>query len=694
MKEQNQFFESTSFYNNRELSWLAFNERVLWESMDHKNPLLEQLRFLAIFSSNLDEFFMVRVAGLKDQVKANYNKPENKAGLTPKEQLKEISQYNHYLVDLQIKAFIDEISPELEKEDLFFLKPYQLTDHQLEYIEYFFEEHIVQKLTSMVIGKNSIFPKLPNKSLSLLVYLNEHTEASGKTQEMAVIQMPASLNRIIRVPSDEGETFVMLEDVISRFIYNLFPGYTVSSTTAFRITRNADLTIHEDESSDLLIEIEKELKNRKWGAAVRLEIEEHALNQEALSYLIDALEIEEEDVYRINCFLDLTFLSAFIKEVENEKEHLLFPPFEPHIPEILKSDVNLFELVSKQDLFFHHPYDSFHPIVDFVGIAAEDPDVIEIKQTLYRVSKNSPVIANLKKAARNGIRVTVLVELKARFDEEKNIKWAKELERAGCTVIYGMNYLKTHSKITLVVKKVQDHLEHYVHLGTGNYNEETARIYTDMGILTAHPKVGQDAEKFFNFISGDSDKPVYDHLVVAPFSIRDKMSELIDEEIAYHEKWKNGHIIAKMNSLTDKELIKKFYKASCKGVKIDLIVRGICCLKPGIEGVSENIKVLSIIGRYLEHSRIYYFNQNNHPKIYLSSADLMTRNMEKRVEIFFPILDKENKMKLLEILNWQLRDNIKARYQDHTGKYSYILKKQDKSVQSQQIFLEKANKEE
>ncbi|KIL47530.1 RNA degradosome polyphosphate kinase [Jeotgalibacillus campisalis] len=692
MDNPNQFFESTSFYNNRELSWLAFNERVLWETLDHKNPLLEQLRFLAIFSSNLDEFFMVRVAGLKDQVKANFSKPENKAGFTPKEQLREISHYNHELVELQTKAFANEILPKLEKEDLFFVKTSELTDYQQEYIQYYFEEHISQKLTSMIISKNSFFPKLPNKSLSLFVYL-ESESAASEQQEMAVIQVPTSINRAIRIPSDEGDTFVMLEEVISQFIYRLFPGYNVTSTTIFRITRNADLTIHEDESSDLLIEIEKELKNRKWGAAVRLEIEENTLHNDALSYLIDVLEIEMEDVYKINRFLDLTFLFSFVQEVENEKRDLLFPPFDPQTPEVLKNEKDVFKLASKQDLFFHHPYDSFGPIVDFVGIAAEDPEVLEIKQTLYRVSKNSPVIDNLKKAAQNGKQVTVLVELKARFEEEKNIKWAKELERAGCKVLYGMNYLKTHSKITLIVKKRQNKIENYVHLGTGNYNEETAKIYTDMGIITSNPQVGKDAEKFFNYISGDSEKPVYDHLVVAPFSIRDKMSELIDEEIAYHEKWENGHIIAKMNSLTDKELIKKFYKASCKGVKIDLIVRGICCLKPGIEGVSENIKVLSIIGRYLEHSRIYYFNQNGQPKIYLSSADLMTRNMEKRVEIFFPVLEKKNKIKLLEILNWQLRDNIKARYQDNTGKYSYILKKRDKSIQSQQIFLDNAYNE-
>jgi len=680
------------YYNNRELSWLAFNERVLEEAEDDRNPLLERLKFLAIFSSNLDEFFMVRVAGLKDQVKAGFNKPENKAGLTPKEQLSKIAQKNHKLVERQYQIYRETILPQLEEENILIVSIDQLSNEKIKELEKYFDEHIFPVLTPMAVDAYRPFPMLLNKSLNLAILLEDEYENDDNRYKTALVQVPAVLDRFIEVDRGSNKrTFILLEDVISHFIHKLFLGYKVVSVTQFRITRNADLTIHEEGARDLLKEIEKELKKRKWGAAVRLEIKKYGSDDRILKYLLHELEIHEKDVYQIDGPLDLTFLFGFYKVLEPTHEHLVYETLIPQPPRDIGSSDDIFELASERDILLHHPYESFEPVVDFVSDAADDPDVLAIKQTLYRVSGGSPIIEALKRAAENGKQVTVLVELKARFDEENNVQWAKELEKAGCHVIYGMTYLKTHSKITLVVRRKKGKIDRFVHLGTGNYNDQTAKIYTDMGLITSQRKFGVDATNFFNYLSGYTEKPSFHHISVAPFDIRRKFIELIDQEIAYQKQYGNGRIIAKMNSLTDKALIMKLYEASCAGVKIDLIVRGICCLRPKIKGVSENITVRSIVGRFLEHSRIYYFHHNGEEKMYLSSADMMTRNMEKRVEILFPIYEGELKQRLNKILSVMLADNVKAREQDAYGNYHHVQRSpKEPEIDSQLVLFNMA----
>ncbi|SEM04718.1 polyphosphate kinase [Paenisporosarcina quisquiliarum] len=685
-------FNNYAYYNNREISWLAFNERVLEEAEDETNPLLERLKFLAIFSSNLDEFFMVRVAGLQDQVRAGFNKPENKAGLTPKEQLNQIALITKELVSRQMKIYKELIEEQLPMHGISLVKYDELSIPQKQELQKLFEEEIFPVLTPIAVDTYRPFPILLSKTMNILVMIEDSQDANTEQNKIAIVQVPSVLKRFIQVSTEDGSfVAVLLEDVIVEHISNLFHGYHVKHANPFRITRNADLTIHEEGARDLLIEIEKELKKRKWGAVSRLEVKVSEIKPKLLNFLLDELEIIPEDVYKLDGPLDVTFLFSFIKIFEGKYINLFYEPFIPQPPLDISSDEEIFAKVQKQDLFFHHPYESFQPIIDFIEKAAEDPSVLAIKQTLYRVSGNSPVILALKRAAENGKQVTVLVELKARFDEENNVQWAKELEIAGCLVIYGMHNLKTHSKITLVVRRRNNRIEQYVHLGTGNYNDQTARTYTDMGIITADKKIGSDATQFFNFLSGYTDKPNYDKLVVSPYDIRDKFISLIDEEIACHQAFHNGHIKLKMNSLTDKDLILKLYEASSVGVKVDLIVRGTCCLLPKIPGVSENITVSSIVGRFLEHSRIYWFHRNGDSKLYLSSADMMTRNMVKRVEILFPVLSPPIKKRVMEILDLELRDTVKARFQDQSGKYHYKDKTECK-LDSQQILLERSLK--
>jgi len=682
------------YYNNRELSWLAFNERVLEEAEDSNNPLLERLKFLAIFSSNLDEFFMVRVAGLQDQVRAGFHKPENKSGLTPKEQLAKIAERTQALVRRQTEVYRHLIYDLLPQHNVHIADMKDLNNTQKAFVNEMFAETIFPVLTPVAVDAYRPFPTLLGKTLNLLVLLEQNEADSENREKIAIVQVPSVLDRYIKVPSADGETvIVLLEDVIVAHIEKLFYGYSVKSAQAFRLTRNADLTIHEEGARDLLVEIEKELKKRKWGVGSRLEVREGEMSEEVLTYLLEEFEIEETDVFHINGPLDLTFMFSFVKGISVGREHLEYESFIPQPPLDLQSDENIFEKALQQDIFFHHPYESFAPIVDFISEAAVNPNVLAIKQTLYRVSGNSPIIQALKFAAENGKQVTVLVELKARFDEENNVHWAKQLEQAGCLVIYGMNNLKTHSKITLVVSRRNGKIERFVHLGTGNYNDATAKIYTDMGIITTDKEFGIDATNFFNYLSGYTEKPTFNHLVVAPFDIRDEFIRLMDEEIACHKKHGNGFIRAKMNSLTDKDLMMKLYEASIAGVKVELIIRGICCIRPGIPGISENITVTSIVGRFLEHSRIYWFHHNGENKVYLSSADMMTRNMIKRVEILFPVYASEAKARIINIMNTQLEDTAKARIQDSNGKYHY--KEFDRGadpINSQEIFLKDALK--
>mgnify|MGYP001028638617 CR=1 FL=1 len=687
--------DNPSYYNNRELSWLDFNSRVLEEAVDDQNALLERYKFLSIFSSNLDEFFMVRVAGLLDQVKAGFNKPENKAGLTPKEQLSAISEKAYLLVKKQDEVY-SELSKILVHEQVSIINIEDAAPKELAILENFFDEQVYPVLTPMAIDAYRPFPMLLNKSLNLAVIIEEKSLEKRIEQDLdgnlVIVQVPAVIDRLVEIPQKgEERKFVLLEEVISRFINKLFTGYKVQSVTSFRITRNADLTIHEDEAEDLLQEIEEELKKRKRGAAVRLEYQKSRSNQGVIDYLRKVLEIHSKDVYVVQAPLDLTFLFSFCKKVADTHDHLAARTFIPQPPLDLEGEGDMFEKIAEHDVLLHHPYESFEPVVEFMSQAADDKNVLAIKQTLYRVSGDSPIIESLKRAAENGKQVTVLVELKARFDEENNVQWARELEQAGCHVIYGMTHLKTHSKITLVIRREKGKIQRYVHLGTGNYNDATARIYTDMGLLTCNEKIGIDAINFFNYLSGYMEKPSYHYLSVSPFGIRDTFIELIDKEIGYHIKYQNGRIIAKMNSLTDKIIIKKLYEASIAGVKIDLIIRGVCCLRPGIEGISENIRVRSIVGEFLEHTRIFYFHQNGAEEVFLSSADWMTRNMENRVEILFPILVDYLKKRIHDCLLLMLKDNCKAREQDSNGRYHYVSRKNGEShVNTQKIFCEEA----
>ena len=672
------------YYNNRELSWLDFNYRVLQESYDKNNPLLEKLNFISIFSSNLDEFFMVRVAGLKDQVKMGYDKPENKAQMTPQEQLDAIKIKNTDYVNTQYQRY-NELIKELANYDIEMVKPEDLSDALIKKLEQEFKLSVLPTLTPLGIDAYHPFPKLNNKSLNIFVDIDTEDAINS-----AIVQIPSLIPRFLTLNEGTKQYVVMVEDVITYFINYLFTGYEVLNTFTFRITRNADLTIHEDGAEDLLIEIERFLKERKSGSAVRLELDCRTSEKENVEWLIDQLEIEDNDIYYLDGPLDLTFLFGLVDHLSHKLKYLTYEKYTPQPPRSL-GNKNIYQLSLERDIFFHHPYESFEPIVDFIRQAADDPNTIAIKQTLYRVSKDSPIINSLKEAAENGKQVTVLVELKARFDEENNVHWARMLEDAGCHVIYGMTHLKTHSKIALVVKRINNELTSFVHLGTGNYNDKTAKLYTDMGIITTNKDIAEDAINFFNYLSGYSTKPEYNKLIVAPYDIRDVFIDRIDKEIRSHLQHGNGKIMMKMNSLTDKTIIEKLFEASQAGVKIQLIIRGICCLKPGIPGISENIEVVSIVGRLLEHSRIYYFHNNSEAHIYLSSADVMTRNMIKRVEILFPVEDKSIGQRLVNYMNLQLSDNQKGRYQDAQGLYHYV-ENNSSPLNSQSYLMQEAIK--
>lgn len=651
---------------NRELSWLDFNYRVIDEAYDSDNPFLEQLNFLGIGSSNLDEFFMVRVAGVYDQYHAGIEVAENKTNMSPDDLLDAISERNRRNVDFQYKRYkqLVEQLPTLNYSVKAFT---ELNENEKEQAVQYFRELILPTLSPLGIDAYRPFPHLKNKVLNIFVNLTKDEEIY-----QAIVPIPSLLDRYLTFDYHDSYVIVLIEDLIINLLEELFQGYEINYAYPFRITRNADFDIIEEDASDLLILIEDYVKQRRHGAAIRLEIDTRYtpdFNAKYDDFLQEVLEIEDRFVYQFEGPLDLTFLFGLVDTVSELHPEATYAPFKPFLNPKHTGE-SLYQTAKEHDLFFNHPYDSFDPVVSFIEHAAVDPQTIAIKQTLYRVSKNSPIISALKKAAENGKEVTVLVELKARFDESNNVYWARELEEAGCHVLYGVSDLKTHSKIALVIRMENQQIHRYVHLGTGNYNDKTARTYTDMGIITANPEIGEDASNFFNYLSGYTDRPEYHHLHVSPFAIRDSLIDYIDEEIASHKEHGNGHIIAKMNSLTDKPLIEKLYEASQAGVKIELIVRGICCLKPGVPGLSETIHVRSIVGRFLEHSRIYYFHRNGKRHLFLSSADMMTRNMTKRVEIEFPILDKRIEEQILHILELQLSDNTKARVLQSDGEYT------------------------
>lgn len=646
----------TNFYN-RELSWLGFNYRVLSEARDKNIPLMERLKFLSITASNLDEFFMIRVASLKDMVHAKYTKKDI-AGLTPKEQLAIISTGTHELVEKQYNTYNRSFLPALKHNGLTIVTQYEaLNAEQAEYVDRYFMREVYPVLTPMAVDSSRPFPLIRNKSLNIAALLMDKKRKD--TIDFATVQVPSVLPRIVTIPSEkEGETcIILLEQIIEKNIQKLFLNYKVLDATPYRVMRNADLTIDEDEAADLLIEIERQLKKRQWGEAIRLEVEQ-GIDKRLLKILKKELQIQQEDIFTIRGPLDLTFLMKVYGM--DGFDHLKEEPYTPQPPKGLDMDGDLFEQIRQKDILLHHPYETFDPVVNFVRLAAKDPDVLAIKQTLYRVSSNSPIIASLAQAAENGKQVTVLVELKARFDEENNIVWARKLEKAGCHVIYGLVGLKTHSKITLVVRREEEGIRRYVHLGTGNYNDSTAKLYTDMGMFTCKRAYGEDATAVFNMLSGYSEPLSWNKLALAPTWLRTRFVELINRERDYAAMGKPARIVAKMNSLCDAGIINALYEASAAGVQIDLIVRGICCLKQGVPGMSETIQVRSIVGTFLEHSRIFYFENDGSPEIYMGSADWMPRNLDKRVEILFPVEDPDLKKEIVHILHTQLADNTKA----------------------------------
>ncbi|WCK54719.1 RNA degradosome polyphosphate kinase [Aneurinibacillus sp. Ricciae_BoGa-3] len=676
--------DNPDYYINRELSWLAFNRRVLEEAQDQNNPVLERLKFIAITSSNLDEFFMVRVAFLKNQEKHSITTPENKAQMTPKQQLHAISREAHKLVAHQYHVLQNDIMPLLAEHGIVFLKPEQLNQEQTRFVNRYFYDHIYPVLTPMAVDASRPFPLLLNKSVNLAIMLESEKQGKSKTL-FAVVQVPSVLSRFIKLPDEEGTAaFILLEDVICHYADFLFKGNRILSVQPFRITRNADITLDEEGAEDLLEEIQEELKKRKWGFTVRLEIT-HEMDDYMKHILQESLQIEESDIYEVSGPLDLTFFMKF-SSLPGYR-HLRYVDLRPQPPADFIGENNIFEAIASKDILVHHPYESFDPVIHFVTQAADDPNVLAIKQTLYRVSGDSPIVNALAKAADNGKQVTVLVELKARFDEERNIEWAKKLEQSGCHVIYGLVGLKTHAKITLIVRQEGDKLIRYVHMATGNYNDLTARLYTDLGMFTCKENFAIDASYLFNHLSGYSKTPKWKKIASAPKGLRNKLLELIDNEIAGSTPESPGHIIIKMNSLTDKKLIKALFKASAAGVQIDMIIRGICCLRPGIPGVSENIRVRSIVGRFLEHSRIYYFKNSGDGQIFLSSADWMTRNMERRVEILFPIEAKRLKQRLKDILVVYLQDNIKARQLNTDGSYTHVVPAEGETRVNSQIHF-------
>ena len=646
----------TNFYN-RELSWLGFNYRVLSEARDKNIPLMERLKFLSITASNLDEFFMIRVASLKDMVHAKYTKKDI-AGLTPKEQLAIISTGTHELVEKQYNTYNRSFLPALKHNGLTIVTQYEaLNAEQAEYVDRYFMREVYPVLTPMAVDSSRPFPLIRNKSLNIAALLMDKKRKD--TIDFATVQVPSVLPRIVTIPSEkEGETcIILLEQIIEKNIQKLFLNYKVLDATPYRVMRNADLTIDEDEAADLLIEIERQLKKRQWGEAIRLEVEQ-GIDKRLLKILKKELQIQQEDIFTIRGPLDLTFLMKVYGM--DGFDHLKEEPYIPQPPKGLDMDGDLFEQIRQKDILLHHPYETFDPVVNFVRFAAKDPDVLAIKQTLYRVSSNSPIIASLAQAAENGKQVTVLVELKARFDEENNIVWARKLEKAGCHVIYGLVGLKTHSKITLVVRREEEGIRRYVHLGTGNYNDSTAKLYTDMGMFTCKRAYGEDATAVFNMLSGYSEPLSWNKLALAPTWLRTRFVELINRERDYAAMGKPARIVAKMNSLCDAGIINALYEASAAGVQIELIVRGICCLKQGVPGMSETIQVRSIVGTFLEHSRIFYFENDGSPEIYMGSADWMPRNLDKRVEILFPVEDPDLKKEIVHILHTQLADNTKA----------------------------------
>jgi polyphosphate kinase len=681
--------QDPEYYFNRELSWLEFNQRVLHEALDPRTPLLERLKFMAIFSSNLDEFFMVRVAGLKQQVEANVNKL-TADGRDPLQQLHDISKRLRPMIAKQDQHFEEVLRGLLAEEGIHLLNYPDLNVEQQTFLKKFYEDHVFPVLTPLAVDPGHPFPYISNLSLNLAVVVQEPTT---EDERFARIKVPKVLPRFVQLPKELGVhdekgkpaiwTGVPLEQVISHNLETLFPGMTIQQCYPFRITRNADIAVEEDEADDLLLAIQKELRKRRMGGSVvRMEID-HTTPDHVRGMLMREMKLEESDVHQITGLLGLGDLMSFmdlpLPELKDPKWTPIVPPPFQHYRESQnteggftpeeKSD-SFFGEIRQSDLWVHHPYHSFSATVqEFIELAAVDPKVLAIKMTLYRTSGDSPIVNALINAAENGKQVAVLVELKARFDEENNIVWARKLEKSGVHVVYGIVGLKTHTKTALVVRQEEDKIHRYVHIGTGNYNPKTAKFYTDLGLFSSREELGADLTDLFNFLTGHSRQRSYRKLLVAPVSLRDRMIVLIQRERDRALNGEKAHIIAKMNALVDPAIIQTLYEASQAGVEIDLIIRGICCLRPGIEGVSENIRVISVIGRFLEHSRIFYFYNQGEEEIYIGSADWMQRNLDRRIEAVVPIDDPHIFRDLKHILEIMLSDNRQAWELQPDGNY-------------------------
>lgn len=665
-------------YINRELSWLQFNSRVLYQSQKESNPLLEQLKFIAIYSTNLDEFYMIRVAGLKELYSARVS-TTSQDNMTPKEQLDGIYKYIADEKDIVEKNYKNIVS-KLKNNNLYIQDYNDISGELKQKVDEFFYENILPVIIPIAVDATHPFPPLNNLSLSLAVKLQDSEEDISK---FAMIRIPRLLPRFVHI--DSGK-YITIESLVREHADDIFPGYDILATATFRVTRNADIVIEEEEADDFMEILEQGLRRRKKGAFVRLEIEK-GCDKALLDFLIAHLGIDEKDIYSYSIPLNLSALWDTISD--KEFSHLNLPLYQPKSLPPFNQNESIFKILDREDVITMQPFESFDPVVAFIQNAAKDPKVLSIRMTLYRVGKNSPIVQALIDAANNGKQVTAMVELKARFDEENNLIWAKALEESGAHVIYGIPGFKVHAKITQVIRKSNDKLKIYLHFSTGNYNETTAKIYTDISYFTSRSEFRADSITFFHILTGFSKNKKLNNLKMSPFQMKASLIDMIKIE---REKKSDGRIIAKMNSLVDTDIIKALYKASGEGVKIDLIIRGICCLKPGIKGISENIRVKSIIGKYLEHSRIFYF-KNSSPQSYISSADWMPRNLEKRFELMVPIYDEMHSSKIKELLNLQINDNVLSWELKSNGSYKQIEKnKENKSINSQTYLEQYVNK--
>jgi polyphosphate kinase len=654
----------SEYFLNRELSWIEFNKRVLEEAKDKSQPLLERLKFLSIFSNNLDEFFMIRVAGLKRQVKSNVNELTTD-GMSAQEQREMIFETLTPLVQEQYKIFNETVIPELEENSIRFFKYADLNEEDRKKMDDYFEDEIFPVLTPLAIDNVHPFPNLINRSLAIAIILDD-PETSEVEEKVCVVQIPNNISRFYSLESENQNNYILLEDIIKANAEKLFTGMRAIDSFAFRITRNADLELEEEEAADLLTLIEEEVKKRRLGILVRLEVDEK-MPDKLLNFLKNTLDAENNEIYKIDGPLNLGDLMTLYKI---EKRNLKYEGFTPRISSYFREEDNFFKTISEHDVFLHHPFYSFSSVSEFIAQSAEDPNVYAIKLTLYRTSGDSPIIQSLIVAAENGKQVTAVVELKARFDEENNIIWAKSLENAGVHVVYGVAGLKTHCKIALVVRKEEKGMKRYLHMSTGNYNSVTSRLYTDFGLFTANQDFCKDASHLFNYLTGYSKQRSYKKLLIAPLNLRRKILKMIDDEIKSHKENNNGYILFKNNSVVDEEVIMRLYQASKAGVKVDLQTRGMCRLRPKVKDLSENINVYSIVGRFLEHSRAYYFHNNGDAKLYLGSADIMQRNFDRRVEVLFPIEDARVKEDIIEILKLYLTDTAKTWVMNSNGNYT------------------------